>query len=343
MTDNRAVSARPRSARGSFFHPRLAKFLEGYGIVLVVIVMMLALAAIRPDVFLTPHNLTNILKQNATLALLALGMFAVIVTAGIDLSVGSIMALSMVTLAVASRADLPWPIVLLVGPLIGIAVGWVNGVGLTVLRLPHPFIMTLGTLNVARGLTFLISNGAPISGLQPEVNYLGQAYYDLGIFAPPAGIPASLIVVAVCAVGLWFFLTRTNMGRHIFAIGGNAQAARVSGVNVDRTLVIVYMISGFFAGLAGLLLAGRTDSGFPNAGIGIELDAIAAVIIGGASFFGGRGTVLGVLAGVLIMGILRNGLNINNVSAFWQQILIGAVIIVAVYIDVLRRRAATRA
>jgi ribose/xylose/arabinose/galactoside ABC-type transport system permease subunit len=336
MTDNRALSARP--PRRSLFNPQLAKFLEGYGIILVVLAMMLVLAAIRPEIFLTAHNLTNILKQNASLALLALGMFVVIVTAGIDLSVGSIMALSMVTLAVASRADVPWPIVLLVGPLIGIAVGWVNGIGLTVLRLPHPFIMTLGTLNVARGLTFLISNGAPISGLQPEVNYLGQA----GIFAPPAGLPASLIVVAVCAVGLWFFLTRTNMGRHIFAIGGNPQAARVSGVNVDRTLVIVYMISGFFAGLSGLLLAGRTDSGFPNAGIGIELDAIAAVIIGGASFFGGRGTVLGVLAGVLIMGILRNGLNINNVSAFWQQILIGLVIIVAVYIDVLRRRAATR-
>ncbi|MDP1730536.1 MAG: ABC transporter permease [Devosia sp.] len=322
--------------------PQFAKFLEHYGIVLVVIVMMLALAAIRPDVFLSAQNLTNIIKQNATLALLALGMFVVIVTAGIDLSVGSIMGLSMVSLAIASKAGVPWPVVLLIGPLIGIAVGWVNGVGLTVLRLPHPFIMTLGTLNVARGLTFLISNGAPVSGLQPEVRYVGQAYYDLGFLAPPAGIPASLILVAICAVTLWFFLERTNMGRHIFAIGGNPHAARVSGINVDRTLVIVYIISGFFAGLSGLLLAGRTDSGFPNAGIGIELDAIAAVIIGGASFFGGRGTVLGVLAGVLIMGILRNGLNINNVSAFWQQILIGLVIIVAVYIDVLRRRAAIR-
>src|SRR5690606_17268384 len=126
-------------------------------------------------------------------------------------------------------------------------------------------------------LTYLITNGAPVSGLQPEVRYVGQAYYDLGIFAPPAGIPASLILVAICAVGLWFFLARTNVGRHIFAIGGNPQAARVSGVNVDRTLVIVYVLSGFFSGLSGLLLAGRTDSGFPNAGIGIELDAIAAV------------------------------------------------------------------
>ena len=322
--------------------PGMSKFLEVYGIILVVVVMMLVLALIKPEVFLTAQNLTNILKQNATLALLALGMYVVIVTAGIDLSVGSVMALGMVALAIASKAGVPWPLVLLIGPAIGLAVGWVNGVGLTVLKLPHPFIMTLGTLNVARGLTYLISNGAPISGLQPEVRYLGQAYYDFGIFPPPAGLPASLIVVAVSAVVLWFFLEKTNMGRHIFAIGGNPQAARVSGINVDRTLVVVYMISGFFAGLSGLLLAGRTDSGFPNAGLGIELDAIAAVIIGGASFFGGRGTVIGVLAGVLIMGILRNGLNINNVSAFWQQILIGLVIIFAVYIDVLRRRAAVR-
>jgi ribose transport system permease protein len=323
-------------------NPRLAKFLDTYGIVLVVIVMMLVLAAIKPEVFLKADNLTNIIKQNASLALLALGMYVVIVTAGIDLSVGSTMGLAMVALAIASRAGVPWPLVLLIGPAIGLIVGWVNGVGLTWLKLPHPFIMTLGTLNIARGLTYLITNGAPVSGLQPEVRYLGQAYYSFGIFPPPAGLPASLILVALCAVGLWFFLNRTSMGRHIFAIGGNPQAARVSGINVDRVLVIVYMICGCFAGLSGLLLAGRTDSGFPNAGIGVELDAIAAVIIGGASFFGGRGTVLGVLAGVLIMGILRNGLNINNVSAFWQQILIGLVIIIAVYIDVLRRRAALR-
>ena len=336
------MSDTPVAKSGFMSRPNLSRFLEGYGIILVVVVMMVALALIKPEVFLTPQNLTNILKQNATLALLALGMYVVIVTAGIDLSVSSIMALGMVALAIASKAGVPWPLVLLIGPAIGLVVGWVNGVGLTVLKLPHPFIMTLGTLNVARGLTYLISNGAPVSGLQPEVRYLGQAYFDFGIFPPPAGLPASLIVVAICAVGLWFFLERTNMGRHIFAIGGNPQAARVSGINVDRTLVVVYMISGFFAGLSGLLLAGRTDSGFPNAGLGIELDAIAAVIIGGASFFGGRGTVIGVLAGVLIMGILRNGLNINNVSAFWQQILIGLVIIFAVWIDVLRRRAAVR-
>jgi ribose/xylose/arabinose/galactoside ABC-type transport system permease subunit len=323
-------------------HPRAAQFLETYGIIVVVVAMMIVLALIKPDVFLSAENLTNILKQNASLALLALGMLVVIVTGGIDLSVGSVMALAMVCIALAARAGVPWPLCVLVGPLVGIAGGLVNGYGLTRLKLPHPFIMTLGTLNIARGLTYLVTGGAPVSGLSPEVRYLGVQYWTFGFFKPPAGLPASMVVVAVASVAVWFFLTRTSIGRHIYAIGGNPQAARVSGVNVENVLVLVYAICGCMAGLAGLLLVGRTGSGFPNAGLGIELDAIAAVIIGGASFFGGRGNVLGVLAGVLIMGLLRNGLNINNVSAFWQMILIGFVIIIAVYIDVLRRNAAVR-
>jgi ribose/xylose/arabinose/galactoside ABC-type transport system permease subunit len=322
-------------------NPALSRFLESYGIIVIVIVMMAILYATQPATFLSAANLSNILKQNAYAAMLALGMFVVVVTAGIDLSVGSVLALSMICLAVADKAGVPWPIVILIAPLVGIACGLVNGLGYTLLKLPHPFIMTLGTLNIARGLTSLISQ-APISGLQPEVRLAGQKVFNFGIFAPPAGIPLSFFLVIICAVGLWFFLNRTNMGRHIFAIGGNPQAARVTGIDVDRVLVYVYAICGFFAGLAALLLAGRTDSGFPLAGIGNELDAIAAVIIGGASFFGGRGTVVGVLAGVLIMGLLRNGLNLNNISPFWQQILIGLIIIIAVYVDVLRRRAATR-
>ncbi|HEY7687965.1 MAG TPA: ABC transporter permease [Dongiaceae bacterium] len=326
----------------TMYHPGLAKFLETYGIVVIVVVMMIALTILRPDVFPSAANLTNIIKQNASAALLALGMFVVIVTAGIDLSVGSVMALAMVTLAVASRADLPWPVVIVVGPLVGIACGLFNGIGLTWLKLPHPFIMTLGTLNIARGLTNLVTGGAPVSGLQPEVRFLGTALIPLSSADPTVGLPASAIVVAVAAIALAYFLHRTSVGRHIYAIGGNPHAARVSGINVSGVLILVYALCGFFTGLAALLLAGRTDSGFPNAGIGAELDAIAAVIIGGASFFGGRGTVLGVLAGVLIIGLLRNGLNLMDVPVFWQQILIGVVIIAAVFMDVLRRRAAMR-
>jgi ribose transport system permease protein len=319
-----------------------SKWLERYGIIAVVLAMMLVLHFMQPEYFLTIQNLMNVLKQIANNALLSLGMFLVILTAGIDLSVGSVLALSMVSLAVANASGLPWPVVILIGPIVGAACGLVNGIGLTVLRLPHPFIMTLGTLNVARGLTNLVSGGAPISGLSTPVRFLGQAQIPLPYLGAFAALPVSAVVVFVSYAGVAFFLNRTSIGRHIYAIGGNPQAARVSGINVDAILVLVYTLSGFFAGLAGLLLAGRTNSGFPNAGIGAELDAIAAVIIGGASFFGGRGTVLGVFAGVLIMGLLRNGLNLMNVSVFWQQVLIGIVIIFAVYIDVLRRRAAVR-
>jgi ribose transport system permease protein len=320
----------------------LAKAAERYGIVVVVLVMMIFLSIMQPEYFLSVQNLTNVLKQIAMNSLLAIGMFLVILTAGIDLSVGSILALAMMAVAMADKASWPWPIVLLIGPMVGIVVGAINGLGLTLLRLPQPFIMTLGTLNAVRGLTNLISDGRPISGLSAPVRFLGSAQIPLPGLGPFGAIPVSAFVLLVCYGGVALFLRKVSVGRHIYAVGGNPQAARVSGIGVERVLLLVYVMSGFFAGLSALLLAGRTDSGFPNAGIGAELDAIAAVIIGGASFFGGRGTVLGVFSGVLIMGLLRNGLNLMNVSVFWQQLLIGIIIILAVYIDVLRRRAAVR-
>ena len=329
-------------ARTLIANQDVARTVERYGIIIVVVVMMVALYAMQPEYFLSLQNLTNILKQIAMNALLAIGMFLVILTAGIDLSVGSVLALAMMALAMTDVAGVPWPIAVLVGPLVGLACGIINGLGLTLLRLPHPFIMTLGTLNVARGLTNLITDGRPISGLSYPVRFLGAEQIPIPGLGQFGAIPVSALVLLVVYGGLAWFLNKTSVGRHIYAVGGNPQAARVSGVSVDKILVLVYALSGFFAGLAALLLAGRTDSGFPNAGIGAELDAIAAVIIGGASFFGGRGTVLGVFAGVLIMGLLRNGLNLMNVSVFWQQLLIGMIIILAVYVDVLRRRAAVR-
>ena len=319
----------------------ISRFLERYGIWLVVLVMMVALSFLSES-FFSLLNLTNILKQNATAALLALGMFLVIITAGIDLSVGSILALGMVSSAVAAQLGVPWWGVILVAPAVGLLCGALNGIGLTLLRLPHPFIMTLGMLNIARGATNLVSGGVPISGMDPQVRYFGQAEFDLSFIQDGAGLPVSLLVVAVCTLALWVMLNATPVGRHIYAIGGNPQSARVSGINVDRVLVLVYTICGGLAGLGGLLLVGRTGSAFPNAGLGAELDAIAAVIIGGASFFGGRGTVMGCIAGVIIMGLLRNGLNLLDVSVFWQQILIGFIIVGAVYFDVVRRRASVR-
>jgi ribose/xylose/arabinose/galactoside ABC-type transport system permease subunit len=305
--------------------------------------MCLVLYALQPEVFFTWRNIANVFKQTAVNSMLAIGMFLAILTAGIDLSVGSVLALGMMALAVANAAGWPWPIVLLLGPAVGLAAGFVNGIGITKLRMPHPFIMTLGMLFMARGLANLISGGVPYTGLPEPVRFLGSAQIYLGDWGTERlNLPIALIVTVVVYLAFWAFLEHTVLGRRIYAIGGNPQAARVSGINVDRVLIVVYTLCGLMAGFAGLIMAGRTNSGFPNAGIGAELEAIAAVIIGGASFFGGRGTVLGVFGGVIVMGLISNGLNLNNVSVFWQQILIGAIIVLAVFLDVVRREVGTR-
>ena len=322
---------------------RLMPFLDRYGILIVIVVMCVVLWALQPDVFLSWRNITNVFKQTAANGMLSIGMFLVILTAGIDLSVGSVMALGMMTLAVSSASGVPWPVVLVLSPLVGIAAGFVNGVGITKLRMPHPFIMTLGMLFMARGLANLISGGVPYSGLPDPIRFLGSARIFLGeVDGTRLNLPVVFIFTVFIYLVFWVLLEHTVFGRRLYAIGGNPQAARVSGINVDRTLIIVYSICGCMAGIAGLIMAGRTNSGFPNAGLGMELEAIAAVIIGGASFFGGRGQVLGIFGGVLIMGLIRNGLNLNDVSSFWQQILIGAIIVLAVFIDVLRRDLGTR-
>jgi ribose/xylose/arabinose/galactoside ABC-type transport system permease subunit len=309
-------------------------WVDRFGVLGLVLLLGALSFVVQPEVFLTPNNIANIFRQTAFLALLALGQFIVIVTAGIDLSVGSVLALAMMSTAVLAVAGVPWPILIITPFIVGGVVGIFNGLGLTLLHMPHPFIVTLGTLNIARGLTNLISGGVPISGLPEPVRFLGAGNIRIG----GLNLPASVVAVLVSYGLVWLFLQYTRTGRHIYAIGGNPQAARVSGINVDRTLVIVYGLCGMLAGFAGLLLAGRTNSGFPNAGIGAELDAISAVIIGGASFFGGRGTVLGVFAGVLVIGMMRNLLNLSNVQVFWQQVLIGVVIVAVVAFDVFRRR-----
>jgi ribose transport system permease protein len=342
MTASNETSARPGEASEGL-RVRLIPILDRYGILVVILVMSLVLYALQPDVFFTWRNVANIFKQTAVNSMLAIGMFLAILTAGIDLSVGSVMALAMMALAVANADGWAWPIVLLLGPLVGLMAGFVNGVGITKLRMPHPFIMTLGMLFMARGLANLISGGVPYTGLPEPVRFLGSAQIYLGDWGGERiNLPIALIVTVVVYVAFWAFLEHTVLGRRIYAIGGNPQAARVSGISVDRVLIIVYTLCGLMAGFGGLIMAGRTNSGFPNAGVGAELEAIAAVIIGGASFFGGRGSVLGVFGGVIIMGLISNGLNLNNVSVFWQQILIGLIIVIAVFLDVLRRQVGTR-
>jgi ribose/xylose/arabinose/galactoside ABC-type transport system permease subunit len=349
--------------------PALAAVLEQFGIALALVVLMIVLTALSPDYFLTQGNLTNVANRVAFIALLSLGEFLVILTAGIDLSVGSVMGLSLIMLAKSTHlafegysawhaqsgaAGLPAPdsplvlaAISLLAIIVALATGWLcgllNGWGFTRLRLPHPFIMTLGMMNIARGAANLISGGSPITGLPKALRVFGAGQIRFFPSAPNAGfrIPIGFIVVLVMYFVFWIYLTQTQTGRHIYAIGGNPQAARYAGVSVNRVLNRVYILAGILAAVGAILYGGRINSGTPKAALaGYELDAIAAVIIGGASFFGGRGTVAGTLIGVLIMGFIRNGLNLLNVSVFWQEIAIGVIIITAAFIDVLRRRAA---
>jgi len=305
-------------------------FISKFGAPLSLVGLSIALT-ILSDQFFTLSNIMNIASQSSVNALLAFGMLLPILTAGIDLSVGSIMAVSMMTMGffVVNAG---------VNPVLGIVIclstgafaGWINGVLLTKLRLPHPFISTLGTMNILRGVALIITAAAPIAGFPYVIQYLG--YNSIG------PMPVSFILVLLIALLFHLFLTRTATGRYIYAVGGNKQAAHLSGINVNKVLILVYTISGLMAGLAGLVLVGRVNAAFPLAGLGYELDAIAAVIIGGASFMGGVGTIGGTLIGALIIAVLRNGLNLLNVSSDFQMAVIGFVIIAAVYVDVLRHR-----
>ncbi|HHT73736.1 MAG TPA: ABC transporter permease [Firmicutes bacterium] len=304
--------------------------LNRMGALLGLIIIMIGLSLATPR-FFTVGNLMNVAQQSAINALVASGMLLAILTAGIDLSVGSILALSICVSGILI-VKLGWPS--LIGLLVGLGVaagaGTVNGLLLTKLRLPHPFISTLGMQNVARGLALIITQASPISGFPKWVQFFGAGYLGR--------IPFSFILVVITVVTFHIFLTRTTLGRHIYAVGGNIEAARLSGIDVDKVRLWVYTISGFMAGVAGLTLMGRVNAAYPLAGLMYETDAIAAVIIGGGSFMGGVGTIWGTLLGAIIIAVIRNGLNLLGVSPDTQTIIIGLVIIGSVYIDVLRRR-----
>ncbi len=278
--------------------------------------------------FLTTRNLLNVGVQAAVVAILAFGMTFVIVAAGIDLSVGSVAALAAVSAGYLVTSGLPGALGIILGPLVGLLAGVVSGAAVAYGKLPS-FIATLAMLSIARGLTLVISGGRPIS-MPPEVSILGHSLGPV-----PMPIIVMLIMFAITA----FILNRTVFGRSLYAIGGNEEAARLSGLPVKRLMAAVFALSGLYAGVAGMVLAGRLSSAQPQAASGYELDAIAAVVIGGASLAGGQGRAFGTLIGALILAVIRNGLNLLNVSSFWQQVVIGLVIAIAVGIDVLRRRA----
>ena len=315
-------------------------FFSKYAIVLILVGIILLLSILTKGTFLQPQNLLNVIVQVAPIGILALGMMFAIITLGIDLSVGSIVAIAAVISAslaqISSRSGAMYPglvlpifVPILAGLAVGAGVGAFNGLVISKFHIA-PFIATLGMMTAGRGLALIYTNGRPISGLAPGFNYLGQGKI--------LGLPVPILLLALVAAITWVILTRTRFGRHVYAIGGNAQAARVSGINIDRVQLGIYTYIGLLAGLAGMVLAGRIGSGNPQLGTGIELDAIASTVIGGTSFAGGVGTVWGTIVGALIMGVINNGLDLLNVSPFMQMVVKGAIIVIAIIIDERKNR-----
>ena len=293
------------------------------GTLIGLLLLMLVFSLLTPH-FLTLSNGMNIAQQTAINAIIAVGMTFVIISAGIDLSVGSIVAFSGVVMAGALKADVPLVFALALGLAAGFLCGCINGLLISRGKLP-PFIATLGMMSVARGVVLMISDGRPISGFSSAF----RAFANAEFFA----IPAPVWVMGVVYIAAHLVLTRSKLGRYTYAMGGNEEATVLSGVNVKFHKTMVYGISGLLSGMAAILLTARLNSAQPIAGMMYELDAIAATVIGGTSLMGGEGRMAGTLIGALIMGVLRNGLNLLGVSSFIQQTVIGAVIIFAVLLD----------
>lgn len=279
--------------------------------------------------FLTVSNLLNVAQQATIIAIIAVGMTFVIITGGIDLSVGSVLAFAGVVMANALLSGVPLPLALLIGLGVGLLCGVTNGLLITIGRLP-PFIATLGMMSVARGAALMFTEGRPISGFSEGFRSIATGEI--------LRIPTPVVIMIVVYLIAHFVLKRTKLGRYTYAIGGNEEAALLSGINVKLNKTMVYGIAGLLSGLAAILLTARLNSAQPIAGMSYELDAIAATVIGGTSLLGGEGTVSGTLIGALIMAVLRNGLNLLSVSSFFQQVVIGSVIIFAVLIDMALKR-----
>lgn len=305
---------------------------ENIGIIiaLVVLCIFLSVNPVTSDSFLTQKNVFNVLRQISSNLFLACGMTMVIILGGIDLSVGSIIALSgCIAAGCVARYHLPIGVALLVGILVGLAVGLFNGLVISKTSIPS-FIVTLATMNIAKGLAYVYTGGSPVRVVTKEWQFIGAGY----IGSIPTPVLILVVILAISAI----IMNKTKMGRYIYAVGGNAQAATFSGIKVARVKFFVHAFSGIMAGLAGVVLASRMYSGQPTAGEGAEMDAIAAVVVGGTSMAGGSGKIGGTIIGGLIIGVLNNGLNLLNVNSFWQYVVKGTVILLAVFIDYLKNK-----
>lgn len=305
---------------------------------LLVLALMIISMSLLSDRFLTSANGWNIARQISVNVCLSIGMTMVILTGGIDLSVGSILALAGAIAGGLIKTPLPIPGLgiqleftvfggIIAGLAVGMLLGWINGQMVTRVKIP-PFVATLGMLSIARGLTMLWTKGFPITGLGSTFALIGTANFW--------GAPVPVWIAGVLVVTFIIVTNKTRFGRYMFAVGGNEQAARLSGLNVDRTKLWIYTLAGGLSAVAGLIVTSRLDSAQPNAGTGYELDSIAAVVIGGTSLSGGRGSVWGTVIGCLIIGVLNSGLVLLDVSPFWQQVVKGVVILLAVSIDRLK-------
>lgn len=307
------------------------------------LLLLIAVFSVLEPNFLNPFNLLNTLRQVSFTGLIAIGMTFVILTGGIDLSVGSLLALSGMVGAYVAKGGLadrfavgqavdasnPWQLALLAALLIGLLGGAAQGFTVSRFKVP-PFVVTLGGLTIFRGLTLILSEGGPISGFEKDYNFWGQGRIDIG-FIENVPIPALIFIAAAGVAAI--VLRYTRFGQHVYATGGNRQAAMLNGIPTDRIIFSVYVIVGFMCGLAGFLLSARLGSAEAVAGDGFELAVIAAVVIGGTSLFGGVGSIFGTVVGVLLIGVLQNGLVLLNVSSFVQQVVIGLVLIAAVAFD----------
>ncbi len=302
---------------------------ENKGILIGLVVLCIAISIMNPD-FLSIHNIMNVLRQISTNMYLAIAMTMVIILGGIDLSVGSIIAVTgVVTTMLIAVVGFPIWLAVAIGILVGMLFGTFNGYVSATTIIP-PFIVTLATMNIARGAAYVISDGKPVRVMEDSFNVIGSGYVG--------PIPLQVIYLIFFLIIAYIIMNKTKLGRYMYAVGGNQEAARFSGINIKKVKLFAYTFSGLMAGIAGVVLSARMFSGQPTAGDMAELDAIAAVVLGGTSMTGGRGKIGGTVIGALIIGVLSNGLNLMGVSSFWQYIIKGVVILVAVYADVFRKK-----
>lgn len=304
---------------------QIGRFVTKYGLLGALLALMV-LFSLGSEAFLTVPNLINVLRQVSIIGIVSIGMAFVLISGGIDLSVGSVMAVGSVLAATLMVNGVAIPVAVLLTLGVGVLIGLFNGVMIEVVRIP-PLIATLGTMTMFRGVAYIITGGLPVLGFSGVgFSFLGQGYVS--------GIPVPVIVMAsVCLAGTVLLYT-TKFGRYVYAVGGNERAAKLSGVNVRRVKYGVYALSGMLAAIGGLVLLSRINSGQPNAGLGYELDIVTAVVLGGVSIYGGEGRIGGVLVGVLIMGVLANGMILMSVNEYYQLLVKGAVLLAAVGIDV---------